>query len=83
MAVNETERSIRFGSCERYTNKLLSDASNLKQNVERFLPTTPNYQGWTHQYVGIAPALDAEQRAILTGHNAIPQDLIDLTTGLN
>ncbi len=83
MAVNETERPIRFGSCKRSPRKLLSDVNNFKQHVERFLKTMPKYQGWTHQYVAIAPALDAEQRAILTGHDIIPQDLIDLTTGLN
>ena len=83
VAVNETEQTIRFGSCKRSPKKLLSDVNNFKQHVERFLQTMPKYQGWTQQYVGIAPALDAEQRAILTGHDIIPQDLIDLTLGLN
>jgi hypothetical protein len=43
----------------------------------------PKYQEWTKQYVGIAPLLDAEQRAILNGHAIIPQDLNDLTIGLD
>ncbi|MGA2254004.1 MAG: hypothetical protein ABSG53_05025 [Thermoguttaceae bacterium] len=38
---------------------------------------------WTHQYVGISPVLDAEQRAILTSHDIIPQDLNDLTRDAN
>jgi len=33
--------------------------------------------------VGIAPLLDTEQRAILIGHDIIPQDLNDLTLGLH
>jgi hypothetical protein len=50
--------------------------------VGRFLQLMPPYQGWTQQYVGIAPVLDAEQRAILTSHDIIPQDLNDLTRDL-
>ncbi len=83
VAVNESEKCIRFGSCKRSPKKLLTDVSNLKQHVERFLRTMPRYRGWTTQYVGIAPVLHSEQRAILTRHDILPQDLIDLTTGLN
>ncbi len=83
MAVNETEQRIRFGSCKRSPKKLLSDVNNFKQHVGRFLMALPKYQGWTQQYVGIAPTLDAEQRAILAGEGIIPQDLVDLTFGLS
>jgi uncharacterized protein len=83
VAVNETEQSIRFGSCKRSPKRLLSEANNFKQHVERFLRAMPKYQAWTKQYVGIAPVLDAEQRTILTGHDIIPQDLIDLTIDLD
>jgi AAA+ ATPase superfamily predicted ATPase len=83
VAVNDAERSIRFGSCKRSPRKLLSDVNNFKQHVERFLRSMPKYQEWTKQYVGIAPLLDAEQRAILNGHAIIPQDLNDLTIGLD
>jgi uncharacterized protein len=83
VAVNETEQAIRFGSCKRSPKKLLSDVNNFKQHVGRFLQTMPQYQDWKQQYVGISPVLDAEQRAILTDHDIIPQDLNDLTLGLN
>ncbi len=83
VAVDETTKSIRFGSCKRSPNKLLSDVNSFKQHVDRFLQVMPSYQGWTKQYVGIAPALDAPQRAILAGQDIIPQDLNDLTLGLN
>ena len=76
-------QSIRFGSCKRSAKKLLSEVNNFKQHVGRFLQTMPQYQGWKQQYVGIAPVLDAEQRAILIGHDIIPQDLNDLTRDLN
>jgi hypothetical protein len=62
---------------------LLSYVNNFKQHVERFLQALPKYQSWAKQYVGIAPALNAEQRALLTGEGIIPQDLGDLTIGLN
>jgi len=83
VAVNEAERAIRFGSCKRSAKKLLSDVNNFKQHVGRFLQTMRQYQGWTQQHVGTAPVLDAEQRAILAGHDIIPQDLNDLTCDLN
>ena len=82
VAVNDSTKSIRFGSCKRSPKKLLADVNNFKEHVERFLETMPQYQNWAKQYVGIAPVLDAEQRAILTGHEVIPQDLNDLTSGL-
>jgi hypothetical protein len=82
VAVNEAQRAIRFGSCKRSAKKLLSDVNNFKAHVGRFLQTMRHYQGWAQQYVGIAPMLDAEQRAILTSHEIVPQDLNDLTRGL-
>lgn len=83
VAVNESTQTIRFGSCKRSPSKLLSDINNFKQHVERFIQAMPKYQGWTTQYVGIAPTLNPEQRAVLTSHDLIPQDLSDLALGLN
>jgi len=82
VAVNETTETIRFGSCKRSPDKLISDVNNFKQHVARFLQTMPKYQGWSHQLVGISPVLDAAQRNRLNGHDVIPQDLNDLTRGL-
>jgi AAA+ ATPase superfamily predicted ATPase len=82
VAVNETTETIRFGSCKRSPGKLISDVNNFKQHVARFLQTKPKYQDWSQQLVGISPVLDADQRARLTSHDIIPQDLNDLTQGL-
>jgi hypothetical protein len=41
-----------------------------------------SYQDWQIEHVAIAPQLDAEQRRVLARHNIIPQDLVDLTEGL-
>lgn len=82
VAVNETTQTIRFGSCKRSPKRLLSDVNNFKHHVERFLRILPKYQDWTRQYVGISPRLDGEQRASLTSHDILPQDLNDLTQDL-
>jgi AAA+ ATPase superfamily predicted ATPase len=83
VAVNENDQSIRFGSCKRSPRALLADIHNFKCHVDRFLKKLPQYREWTRQYVAIAPLLDTEQRAILSGEDIIPQDLTDLTHGLD
>lgn len=82
VAINETARRLRFGSCKRSPSKLLSDVTNFRGHVERFLESFPQYGSWRIDKVGIAPRLNAEERAVLTRHHVIPQDLIDLTEGL-
>ncbi len=82
VAVNEADEAIRFGSCKRSPSKLLSDVNNFKGHVSRFLDLMPKYRAWKVQYVGVAPVLDAEQRAVLNRHDVIPQDLNDLTANL-
>jgi hypothetical protein len=82
VAINEPEKRIRFGSCKRSPKKVLTDVNNYKKHVERFVQTMPKYRKWERQCVGIAPVLSAEQRAVLNGHDVLPQDLNDLTVGL-
>jgi uncharacterized protein len=83
VAVNETNKIIRFGSCKRSPSKLLSDVNNFKGHAHRFLEMTPRYQAWKVEYAGVAPELSAKQRAVLSRHDVIPQDLNDLTRGLS
>lgn len=83
VAVNENARTIRFGSCKRSPAKLIADVNNFKHHVDKFLAAMPKYQNWIQQYVGIAPVLKANERAKLTRHGLIPQDLNDLTAGLS
>jgi hypothetical protein len=47
-----------------------------------FSSEAENYKHWNKTLVGISPELDAEQRAFLTSHDILPQDLNDLTQGL-
>lgn len=82
VAVNESARVIRFGSCKRSPGKLLSDVNNFNGHVARFLQAMPQYLPWTHELVGISPLLDADQRSKLSKHGIIAQDLSDLTERL-
>ena len=82
VAVNEADKSLRFGTCKRAPMKLLSDINNFKGHVQRFLQSMPRFQSWQIQHVGIAPLLDRNQRKILARHDVIAQDLRDLTKGL-
>lgn len=79
VAVSEGQGIIRFGSCKRSPQRLLSDINNFKGHVSRFLETMPKYKSWQKQYVGIAPTLDTQQREILHRHEIMGQDLGDLT----
>ena len=82
VAVNETDRRIRFGSCKRSSAKLLGDISNFEGHVDRFLNEHRAYQDWAIDYVGISVRLSEDERAVLTRHDIIPQSLDDLTAGL-
>jgi hypothetical protein len=83
VAVNESEQTIRFGSCKRSPGKLISDVNYFKQHVQRFTQAMPMYQAWKLELVGIAPVLNSDQRAVLVQHDIIPQDLNELTAGLD
>lgn len=82
VAINEPEQRLRLGSCKRSPGKLLSDIPNFCGHVERFLATFSQYRSWRIERVGIAPRLSADERAVLERHEVIPQDLNDLTAGL-
>ena len=82
VAINETDRRLRFGSCKRSPSRLLSDVNNFRGHVERFLDTFRQYRDWKIERVGIAPRLSSDERDVLKRHDVIPQDLVDLTEGL-
>lgn len=82
VAVNETEKIIRFGSCKRSCDKLIPDITNFEQHIARFLDVKRSFQSWTVQKVGISTELNSAHRAVLRRHDIIPQDLRDLTADL-
>ena len=82
VAVNENEERIRFGSCKRSANKLLSGIANLKNHVDRFLNEKRTYRKWKIELVGIAPRLTDDERKVLARNDLIAQSLDELLTGL-
>jgi uncharacterized protein len=83
VAVNDDAKRIRFGSCKRSPSKLLSDVTNFKGHVDRFLNENRTYRGWNVEYVGVSPRLTVEERLVLTRADITPQPLDELVTGLN
>jgi AAA+ ATPase superfamily predicted ATPase len=82
VAVNDDDKRIRFGSCKRSPNKLLSGVTDFRNHVDRFLNENRAYQKWKVEYVGVAPRLSAEERKVLTRADIIPQPLEELIGGL-
>jgi uncharacterized protein len=82
VAMNETDRRLRFGTCKRSPGKLIADINNFKGHVARFLQTFREFQDWQIEHVAIAPQLDDDHRRTLNHYGIIPQDLVDLTEGL-
>ncbi|MFM7316908.1 MAG: DUF234 domain-containing protein [bacterium] len=82
VAINDSTETIRFGSCKRSPDKLISDINHFQKHVDRFLQTMPKYKAWKIELAGISVELDTSQRALLARHGIMAQDLTDLTAGL-
>lgn len=82
VAVNDGDKRIRFGSCKRSPNKLLSDITNFKSHVDRFLNENRTYQKWKVERVGVAPRLTEDERKVLLRADITPQPLDELIAEL-
>ena len=82
VAVNEKQTRIRFGSCKRSPSKLLSDITNFKNHVDRFLNEHRTYQKWKLEYAGVSVRLSEDESTVLTRNGITPQPLEGLTAGL-
>ena len=82
VALNETDRVIRFGSCKRSSDKLAADVSTFDGHVQRFLDQYSAYKSWRIERVSMAPSVPAKIRTHLEGQGRIVQDLADLMQGL-
>lgn len=82
LALNETDRRIRFGSCKRSADKLVADIAVLDGHVGRFLAAHPQYAEWQVEKVSIAPSIAPQVRARLQAAGHVVQDLTDLTAEL-
>jgi len=82
VALDESSRTVRLGTCKRDGEKLLPDMGRFERHVAGFLAATPRLASWRVERVAIAPVLTTAQRAAIESSGALPQDLADLTAGL-
>jgi uncharacterized protein len=82
VALSEGDRRIRFGSCKRSAERLVSDIPVLDAHVKRFLAAHPEYSAWKIEKVSIAPTITPETRSTLQAAGHLVQDLNDLTAEL-
>lgn len=82
VAIDETTRRIRFGSCKRNPDRLLSDLDVFTGHVARFLALHPQFGSWSVERVSVAPRIGAALRARLESAGNLVQDLDDLTLPL-
>jgi hypothetical protein len=82
VALDETTRVLRMGTCKRSEAKLVSDLPAFDGHIERFLGTMPRFKGWRVEKVAIGPRLGRASREAARVRGYIAQDLVDLTRGL-
>lgn len=77
VAINEDDRTIRFGSCKRSADK--HDMTAFDGHVERFLKTKDGrrFAGWTIQKALYSPAFSDDQRHHLQSLGYVCRDIPD------
>ena len=81
VAVSDSSRRIRFGTCKRNSAKLLSSLASLRANAAVFLKHH-HFETWHVEYCAIAPRIPADIRTQIQSAGVIPQTLQDLTDPL-
>ena len=82
VALDEAGQRIRFGTCRRDSEKLMTSLGGLQAGAESFLAAHGKFRGWKIEYVAIAPKIDEAVRAKLSSVGMLTEDLGDLTRGL-
>jgi hypothetical protein len=85
VAVNETDRQVRFGSCKRSETKHTAESLNkFEQHLSDFLatPTGKRFTGWTQQRALYSPQFSAAKRQSLTRQGYLCVDLVDFQQAL-
>ena len=82
VAVAEDDKAVRLISAKRSPDKLVADLPQFDGHCDRFLAAIGRFKGWKVEKVAIAPTLDAAARAAIVQRGYIPEDLVDLTSGL-
>jgi hypothetical protein len=82
VAVSESERRIRFGTCRRNPDKLFESLAGLRTGAEAFIHSHGRFRDWRREFVAISPEIPSDLRPRLQQSDVIAQDLHDLTAGL-
>lgn len=82
VALDETEKRLRLGSCKRSAAALVADLGRFDGHVQRFLQAFPRFSHWRVEKVAVAPSLRREERGAIQALGYLPQDLNDLIAGL-
>jgi len=80
VAVNETDRVVRFGSCKRSESKHNGESvKKFEQHISDFLTTSTGrrFTGWTQQRALYSPRFSADKRSALTQNGYLCVDLPD------
>lgn len=82
VALNETDKVIRLGSCKRSADRLAADVAVFDGHIQRFLEQFPKFSTWRIERASIAPSIPVEVRTHLEAQGRLVEDLSDLTAGL-
>jgi AAA+ ATPase superfamily predicted ATPase len=83
VALSEETQRIRFGTCKRNPDKLLSSVDTLRKHAAIFLQHHPACAHWTVEFVAIAPEMDESLAQALRDKQVIPQSLASLLSFLS
>lgn len=85
VAVNETDKQVRFGSCKRSETKHTAESlKKFEQHLSDFLSTSTGkrFTGWTQQRALYSPQFSAAKRQSLTQQGYLCVDLMDFHRAL-
>lgn len=82
VALHESSRTVRFGSCKRDAERAAADTERLEGHVDRFLRAQPRFGGWRIEKVSITVRHTDATRRQVERRGCIAEDLLDLTRGL-
>ena len=82
VAINKSEKRIRFGTCKRNPERLTPSITALKAGAESFLRSHDRFQSWEIEFVAISPSIPRGIRAALADSQVHAQDVRDLTAGM-
>jgi hypothetical protein len=80
VALNETDKVIRLGTCKRNAEKL--DYPSFEGHVGRFLEAFPKFKDWKVEKAAVATIHTRDTRKMAADNGCMAQDLVDLTKWL-